>query len=631
MSSASALVELGERYAALGLAAAARSAFERALAVADENDPVPARRLAELALSAGDARAARTYAADAGRRDPGPAARLLSARAQLAAGELDAARFSFGTVLESAGVTPLLRARALLGRSAVASAESDEAGAAATAMAALDDLCSFASAPGAENEAELALADEIFARVAATGRGIDGDQRIAELASAQPGAPHDLFRAALLAARQAHGEDVAIADIEAALEQELLRRPESRPARLRLIESRLRRRYRDESARAKAIGDLEALAEEMAGDVERVDSAALARVYFLLAAAYEDDPATVGQAEQAYERGLQLRPGHAAAANKLALLRLARGDNHAALLAIERALRIDSGHGLAWRNAARVLEASLSATAVHDVVGRILEAAQPGAGTAAGGVAPRLVTATAEVTRGDVLAGMHTRGHRLKNLLGIVGSRTRSARKMASGELATRLESLEREVTALYDEWAAYLRSMQTVGPVVEVVPVAPLVVEAIEAARGDGGVPIQVDLAGGLDDLRGDRLLLREALVNVMSNAVEACGDTGGRVAIRVRQVPAGGANVIEVEVADTGPGIPTADLVRVFAPGYTTKESGSGIGLAVAERVVVAHHGRISVDSEPGRGTTIIIALPSDLGGFATLAAFSPEGDGA
>src|SRR5207247_7378917 len=92
----------------------------------------------------------------------------------------------------------------------------------------------------------------------------------------------------------------------------------------------------------------------------------------------------------------------------------------------------------------------------------------------------------------------------------------------------------------------------------------------------------------------------------------------------VRVRAIrsPAGsGAPIVEVVVADTGPGIPRVHLGRLFVPGFTTKETGSGVGLAIAERVVSAHHGRITVESEEGRGTTITITLPTDKMGLAVL----------
>jgi signal transduction histidine kinase len=118
--------------------------------------------------------------------------------------------------------------------------------------------------------------------------------------------------------------------------------------------------------------------------------------------------------------------------------------------------------------------------------------------------------------------------------------------------------------------------------------------------------------------------MLLREALLNVISNAAEACAASSGEVSVRVRAIASPGANaapIVEVVVADTGPGIPRAHLGRLFVPGFTTKETGSGVGLAIAERVVAAHHGRITVDSEEGRGTTITITLPTDKSGLAVL----------
>jgi signal transduction histidine kinase len=306
---------------------------------------------------------------------------------------------------------------------------------------------------------------------------------------------------------------------------------------------------------------------------------------------------------------------------------LDRGDQAGALGEIERALRIDANHGLAWRNAARMLDAQSPSLGV--VVGRLLDAAHPGAGSAAGGVAPRLVTATAEVTRHDVLAGVYAHGHRVKNLLGIIGARTRSARKLAPDDtpILERLKELEKDVTALYEEWAQYLRSLQAPTPTVELVALSPLMHEVVVAAQArTQQVPITLEQAAALPDVRGDRMLLREALLNVISNAAEACAanTAPGDVLVRVRAVSAPAASaapIVEIVVIDTGPGIARAHLGRLFVPGFTTKETGSGVGLAIAERAVSAHHGRITVDSEEGRGTTITITLPTDKHGLAVL----------
>src|SRR5512140_3073255 len=120
MGDASALLELGDRYWALGLPAAAKSALGRALAASD--DAVPALRLTDLALAQGDAAGAKRHASEAARRAPGPATKILLGRAQLAAGELAAARMSFGAALDAPKLAPWDRARAHLELSRAAGA-----------------------------------------------------------------------------------------------------------------------------------------------------------------------------------------------------------------------------------------------------------------------------------------------------------------------------------------------------------------------------------------------------------------------------------------------------------------------------------------------------------------------------
>src|SRR5882672_7955164 len=88
-----------------------------------------------------------------------------------------------------------------------------------------------------------------------------------------------------------------------------------------------------------------------------------------------------------------------------------------------------------------------------------------------GPVAARLARAAAECATQSVLEALYAKGHRLKNLLGIAGARARSARKAVDGPaIEQRLGELERELGALYDEWAAHLRTMQAEGPRLEIV-----------------------------------------------------------------------------------------------------------------------------------------------------------------
>ncbi len=111
---------------------------------------------------------------------------------------------------------------------------------------------------------------------------------------------------------------------------------------------------------------------------------------------------------------------------------------------------------------------------------------------------------------------------------------------------------------------------------------------------------------------VRADRQQITQVIINLIVNAIDSMPD-GGRVTVAVGDPdPAGG--VVRVEVSDTGCGIPEDERERIFEPFFTTKEpgSGTGLGLAVAARIIEAHKGKIEVDSTPGERTTFTVELP-------------------
>jgi hypothetical protein len=98
---------------------------------------------------------------------------------------------------------------------------------------------------------------------------------------------------------------------------------------------------------------------------------------------------------------------------------------------------------------------------------------------------------------------------------------------------------------------------------------------------------------------------------INLIVNAAEAM-DGVGQLTITSRAVT--NTNCIEVEVKDTGSGIPEENLERIFDPFFTTKETGHGVGLglAISYGIIREHKGMLSVESEVGKGTTFIVRLP-------------------
>jgi signal transduction histidine kinase len=119
-------------------------------------------------------------------------------------------------------------------------------------------------------------------------------------------------------------------------------------------------------------------------------------------------------------------------------------------------------------------------------------------------------------------------------------------------------------------------------------------------------GVALEVDTARAGEAVV-DPDQLKQVVDNLVRNALDVMPQGGAlRIAARV------GTDGAAIEVADTGPGIPTEVQARIFDLYFTTKEDGTGVGLAVSQQIVTAHGGTIEVDSRPGAGTRMTVRLP-------------------
>jgi len=132
----------------------------------------------------------------------------------------------------------------------------------------------------------------------------------------------------------------------------------------------------------------------------------------------------------------------------------------------------------------------------------------------------------------------------------------------------------------------------------------------------------VEIQVINGLAGvaIHADRHLLEQVLLNLALNAFRFMPG-GGWLAIRgVDRGPAG----VEIEVRDTGPGIPADDLPRIFEPGFSTRPGSSGLGLAVCRRILEQHGGTITVESRAGYGASFHLKLPA----IAPAAARIPSG---
>ena len=135
-------------------------------------------------------------------------------------------------------------------------------------------------------------------------------------------------------------------------------------------------------------------------------------------------------------------------------------------------------------------------------------------------------------------------------------------------------------------------------------------------AGRGCGAGPciVRVEVEPGLPPVPMDRRLIRQALVNVAVNAIQAMPQGGHGAGARAPRGRTAGREQLRIDVADEGPGIPAELLHRIFEPFFTTKAKGTGLGLAVVKRILEEHRGEVAVESAPGRGTTFTFRLPLD-----------------
>jgi two-component system, NtrC family, nitrogen regulation sensor histidine kinase NtrY len=119
--------------------------------------------------------------------------------------------------------------------------------------------------------------------------------------------------------------------------------------------------------------------------------------------------------------------------------------------------------------------------------------------------------------------------------------------------------------------------------------------------------IMLNVDLDDSLTEISLDPDLFHRVVSNLVLNAIDAMPQ-GGTLTLRTRNT----GDRARLEISDTGTGLTPEERERIFTPYYTTKQHGTGLGLAVVQSVVSDHHGTISVNSETGRGTTFIIDLP-------------------
>ena len=210
--------------------------------------------------------------------------------------------------------------------------------------------------------------------------------------------------------------------------------------------------------------------------------------------------------------------------------------------------------------------------------------------------------------------------HEVRNPLSSIGLNAEMLEEETEGEAKALARAIVKEVDRLTEITEEYLRFARLPRPRLEREDLGEIVGSLLGFLRQelDGhGIAVDLRLDPALPAVAADEHQLRQALLNLLRNAAEAM-PRGGRLGIGARRAD---ERTVELTISDTGEGIAPEHLSKIFDPFFSTKEGGTGLGLALTQQIIIEHGGRIEVTSAIGEGTTFLVRL-SALGAQVTAA---------
>jgi signal transduction histidine kinase len=205
--------------------------------------------------------------------------------------------------------------------------------------------------------------------------------------------------------------------------------------------------------------------------------------------------------------------------------------------------------------------------------------------------------------------------HEVRNPLNAIGLNAELLAEELEGtapaEARALCAAITREVdrlNAVAEEYLRFARPPRQAPGRQDLAEVASALLDFLAPELAAARIEVRRDLAAGLPAIRGDEGQLRAVLLNLVRNAREAMAG-GGTLTVVARR----DGEAVEVEVRDTGGGIRPEDQARIFDPFYSTKERGTGLGLAFVQQVVQEHGGQIRCESPPGQGTRFTLRFPA------------------
>ena len=208
-----------------------------------------------------------------------------------------------------------------------------------------------------------------------------------------------------------------------------------------------------------------------------------------------------------------------------------------------------------------------------------------------------------------------TMSHDIRNPLGSISGFTQLFRrefaKSNNIEMCKHADIVISEVDHLTSIVKRTLQFSKPLKPSFQTLSIRPLLLRVLELIKQDislKNVVLHSEIPDSLPKVKIDEHLISQTLLNLLLNAIDSMPN-GGTLDISLLTTNEGN---LEIKVSDTGVGIPEDKIDDIFQPYYSTKPTGTGIGLAVVDNIIATHGGTITVKSILGKGTTFIITLP-------------------
>jgi PAS domain S-box-containing protein len=212
---------------------------------------------------------------------------------------------------------------------------------------------------------------------------------------------------------------------------------------------------------------------------------------------------------------------------------------------------------------------------------------------------------------GELSAGI---AHEFKNALATISGYAQLIQsegpESEASDYAKRILEQTRNITHVVTEFLKYARPLEISDETVGLEAV----VERVVTEVGEAIPQVSIRSEGTFGEVGGDEGFLRQALLNLARNAAEACAEAadGGRVVVRGEVSRSDETGYQRVTIADNGPGIGADALPKLFRPFFTTKANGTGLGLAVVQKIIVQHGGQVEARNEREGGAAFIVTLP-------------------